>query len=131
MARAKVFELEDPWDVVELAYERGWTDGPPVMPPTRAKVNEFLAYVREDRRKVIGRRPPKQGIATLEAVATCCAMAGCKPEYMPVVVAAFEGMLGEAAGRWFNLNGVIATASPVQPMLIMSGPIVKQLGLNS
>jgi hypothetical protein len=77
--------------------------------------------------EVLGRVPPKNGTATLQRVAVNAAMAGCLPEHLPVVLAALDAMLSPE----FNLNGVQATTHPCAPLVIVSGPAVKQLGFNA
>lgn len=113
------------WDQwIELAYEQRWTDGLPVYPPTRERVEAALAYLERDPSEEIGEIPPSNAVATVEGVVINSVMAGCKPEYVPVVIAAVEAMLEEP----FNLNGVQVTTHLVEPLAIVSGPIVKELG---
>ena len=76
--------------------------------------------------EVLGIIPPRLGVATVEAVATNAAMAGCRPEYMPVVIASVEAVLDEP----FDLQGLQATSDPAAPMVIVSGPVVQQVGIN-
>ena len=82
------FEIESLERFPELAYEQGWTDGLPVLPPTREIVQRMIDYVGRDPGEVIGAVFPGDGEATIENVAANCAMAGCLPEYVPVVIAA-------------------------------------------
>ena len=70
--------------------------------------------------------PARQGVATIEAIATNAVMAGCRPEYMPVVVAAMEALLDER----FDVQGLQATSDPAAPLVIVSGPVVQQVGMN-
>jgi hypothetical protein len=121
-----VHELEDLDAFIELAYEQGWTDGLPVYPPTDDKVEAMIAYVRRDPAEVIGVIPPGEGIATIEKIAVNAVMAGCKPEYMPLIVTAVEAMLDPR----FELLRVQATTAGPAPLAIVSGPVVKQLGFN-
>ncbi len=125
--KSKVFEITDAHAFMDLAWEKRWTDGLPVLPPTEEKVGEMLDYMGVDPQKELGAVPPKGGIATYEKVAIQCVMGGCKPEYMPIVVAALEAMLEER----FNLNGVQCTAHICAPLTIVSGPAVDTLGFNS
>jgi len=74
----------------EFAYEQGWTDGLPVFPPTRAVVQRMLDHVGRDPDEVIGPVFPGDGVATIGNIAANCAMAGCLPEYLPLVIAAVE-----------------------------------------
>jgi hypothetical protein len=114
-------------DWIERAFEEGWSDGLPVVPPTLDKVQAMLDAVDRDPRELLGEIPPRGGRATVEAVAVQAVMGGCKPEYFPIVIAAVEAMLEPP----FNLNGVQATTNSVAPLCIISGPIVDELGINS
>jgi hypothetical protein len=124
---ARAFQVEDDWLAVnELYVERGWTDGLPVVPPTEARVEEFLRRAGRDRLEVVAVLPPRQGEATVEKIAINAVMAGCRPEYFPVLLTAVEAVAEPA----FNLDAVQATTHPVTPMLIVNGPIAKEIGLN-
>jgi hypothetical protein len=124
---ARTLQVEDDWSAVnELYVERGWTDGLPVIPPTEAKVKEFLGRTGRDRLDVVAVLPPRQGEATVEKIAINAVMAGCRPEYFPVLLTAIEAV----ADPLFNLDAVQATTHPVTPMLIVNGPIAKEIGLN-
>ncbi|HEV7802278.1 MAG TPA: UGSC family (seleno)protein, partial [Burkholderiales bacterium] len=90
---SKAFEFADIDDFTEVAYAKGWTDGLPVLPPTEKKVTAMLDYIRRDPREVLGVVPPGEGLATIEKVAINAVMAGCLPEYLPVVITAVEAML--------------------------------------
>ena len=124
--RSRVFEVDDPAEAVEFCYEQGWTDGLPVIPPTEEKVLAVLDYLGRDAVEVVGVIPPKNGIATLEKVAINCVMGGCRPQHVPVVLAAIEAMLDEA----FNLNGLETTQHPSEPLVVVGGPVVNDLGFN-
>lgn len=123
---SKIYEAEDMSAFVEMAYERGWTDGLPVFPPTDDRVKAMIAYVGRDPSEVIGIIPPGEGIATVEKIAINAVMAGCKPEYMPIILTAVEAMLDPA----FELLRVQATTAGPAPLVIVSGPVVKTLGFN-
>jgi hypothetical protein len=127
---SKQIEVEDAWKWLELAYENQWTDGPPVAPPTRDRVEAMINAGGRDPREVLGVIPPMEGKATVEKIAIQAVMAGCKPEYFPVVLTAVECMLTETSGQTFNLHGVQDTTHSVAPLVIVSGPIVKQLGFH-
>src|SRR2546423_9428298 len=105
--------------------EGGWTDGLPVVPPTRERVEAMLGG--RDGGGSLGRVPPAHGEATLERVAACAVLAGCKPAYFPVVVAAVEAVLDPA----FNAHGIAVTTQPASPIAIVNGPARERLGLNS
>jgi hypothetical protein len=107
--------------------ERGWTDGLPIVPPTEAAVGTFLRQTDRDRREIVGVLPPRQGEATVEKIAVNAVMAGCRPEYFPVVLAAIEAL----ADPLFNLDSVQATTHPVAPLIVVNGPIAREIGLNS
>ncbi len=113
-------------EVVETVYAKGWTDGLPVIPPLEPLVKKMLDAIGRDPAEVVGILPPKQGIATIEKIAINCVMAGCKPEYVPVVLAALDAMMDPK----FNFNGVQTTTHSVVPLTIVSGPVVKQLGFH-
>src|SRR3970040_1283745 len=76
----------------EHAYEQGWTDGLPIIPATPQRVKAFVAASGRAADDLIGVLPPRKGRATVEAIAVSAIMAGCRPEYMPVIIAAVEGM---------------------------------------
>jgi len=87
---AQSYQVETLDQFPEFAYEQGWTDGLPVFPPTRQVVQSMLDYVGRDPGAVLGTVFPGDGEATIENIAANCAMAGCRPEYVPVVIAAVE-----------------------------------------
>jgi hypothetical protein len=112
---------------IEFCYQQQWTDGLPVVPPTRGAIERIIHYLQRDPSEKIGIVPPRNGIATIEKIAINCVMAGCKPEYVPVAIAALEALLEER----FNLNGVQTTTHSCAPLCIVSGPGVKALGFNT
>ena len=114
-------------ETIESFFEKGWTDGLPVVPPTEPAVQRMLATVDRDPTEVLGQVPPRLGVATVEGVADNAVMAGCRPEYFGVVLAAVEAMLEER----LNLNGIQATTNPAAPLAIVSGPVVSELKINS
>jgi len=93
LAKLDVIEAEDYETAVEEIYRLGWTDGLPVILPTPRLVQRILDYLGRDPQQVIGIIPPYQGAATVEKIAVNCVMAGCLPEYVPVVLAALRAML--------------------------------------
>jgi hypothetical protein len=117
-------EIEDP---VELAYARGWTDGLPVVPPTDERVLAMLKGTTRKPDEIVGKMPPFLADCTVEKVAINAVMAGCKPEYMPVLLAALEAALEPV----FTLHGVLATTYFSSPVIIVNGPVAKQIGMNS
>ncbi|HEU4341117.1 MAG TPA: hypothetical protein VFU31_06055 [Candidatus Binatia bacterium] len=127
LAKLDTVEVGDYEAAVEEIYRLGWTDGLPVILPTPRLVQRVLDYLGRPSDEVIEVIPPYQGVATLEKIAINCVMAGCLPEYVPVVLAALRAMLKER----FNLNGVQATTHCAAPLVIVSGPVVERLGFNS
>jgi len=107
--------------------DRGWSDGLPVVAPTRERVDAMLAATGRHRHDVLGTMPPRQGVVSLEILAVNAVMAGCRPEYLPVVIAAVEAMLDPE----FNLFAVQATTHPCAPCVIVNGPIAIELGINA
>ena len=119
-------ELSDPAEAIEFFYRQGWTDGLPVVPPTPEKVSEFLEYAGKLPGDVLGMIPARNRVITAEKVAINAVMAGCLPNYMPVIVAAIEAMCQEE----FNLHGISATTGGTAPLLIVNGPVAQQLNIN-
>jgi hypothetical protein len=113
-------------DLVEWYFERGWTDGLPVVPPTREAIDAVVAMLGGDPDLVECRVPPRLGNLTREVLAINLVMAGCKPEYAPVVRAALLALTMPA----FNLNGVQATTHMAAPLLIVNGPEARRIGMN-
>ena len=113
------------FDEYEDMFERGWTDGLPVVPPTPERVEAMLGGRDPD--DSLGLVPPGLGEATLERVAACAVLAGCRADYFPVVLAAAEAVLDPA----FNLNGQAVTTSPPGQVLIVNGPARTRIGMNA
>src|SRR5580700_9660152 len=113
-------------DMVELYFERGWTDGLPVVPPTQDKVDAVVAALGGDPDFVECKVAPRWGSLTREVLAVNMVMAGCKPEYAPVVRAAMLALTDPA----FNLNGVQATTHMATPLVIVNGPVARAIGMN-
>jgi hypothetical protein len=125
---ATTFVFPRGYEEIDAHYqERGWTDGLPIVPPTEAAVREFLSTTDRDPREIVGVLPPRQGEATIERLAANAVMAGCRPEYFPVVIAAIEAM----ADPLFNLDSLQATTHPVAPLIVINGPIAREIGLNA
>jgi hypothetical protein len=112
-------------DEIEEMFERGWTDGLPVIPPTEERVEAMLGGC--DGSFSLGSVPPDLGEATLERVAACAVLAGCRPAYFPVVVAAAQAALDPA----FNLHGQAVTTQPAGQLVVVNGPVRDAIGLNS
>src|SRR4029450_8733582 len=102
-------------------------DGLPFGPPTPARVAEMLAGSDLEPGASLGAMPPRWGETTIAKIAVNAVMAGCKPEYFPVVVAAVKAILA----RPFNLYGVQGTTNPSSPVLIVNGPIAREIEINA
>lgn len=116
-----------PTDLQEFFFEKGWTDGLPVVPPTAEKVDAMLATVERPRDATIGPIPPRMNVATLEKIAVNAVLAGCRPEYFPVVLAALEAALDDDV----RLYGIQTATNTSSPLVIVNGPVVKDLQLNA
>ena len=113
-------------DEFEFFLEKEWSDGFPVVTPTEERIARMLTGTARDHDDVIGPIPPAMEVATVRSVAVHALMAGCRPEYLPVVIAATELMLrGE-----FNVNGVQGTMHGVAPMMIVNGPYAADIGIH-
>lgn len=122
--RVEIATLEDEW---EAMYERDWSDGLPVVPPTEARVLRILEGTTRAPDEVVAIVPPNLVECTVEKIAINAVMAGCKPEYLPVVIAAVEA----ACTDEFNMHGVLATTMDVGPVIIVNGPIRNEIGMNA
>ncbi len=124
--RARRVEFGDYDDEVEVCFERGWTDGLPVVPPTDVRVLRMLQGTTRKPDEVVGLIPPNLAPCTVEKVAINAVMAGCKPEYMPVVLASIEAALEPE----FTLHGLLATTYFSSPIIIVNGPVARRIGMN-
>ena len=120
-------ELATLEDEMEALFDRGFTDGLPVVPPTEARVLAMLEGTTRAPDDVVAVVPPDLVEVTVEKIAINAVMAGCRPEYLPVVIAAVEA----ACTDTFNMHGLLATTMPVGPVLIVNGPIRRRIGMNS
>jgi hypothetical protein len=123
---AGVYELADDMDAIEFYFAQGLTDGLPVVPPTEDRVGRMLAATSRRVYEVIALIPPNFGEATVEKIAVNAVMAGCKPDYLPVVIAGVEAMCDERV----SLHGVQGTTHTSTPLFIVNGPIRQQLDIN-
>ena len=105
---------------------RGWSDGLPMLPPTQAAIDSMIAASGLNKDDILGVIPPLNGIATVERVAANAVMAGCLPDYFPLVLAAVQGVLQPR----FNLDGVQTTTGNVAPLVIVNGPCRNTLQIN-
>jgi hypothetical protein len=122
--RIDVAELEDD---IELMFQRGWTDGLPVVPPTEERVLRMLTGTTRSPGDIVATVPPDLVDVTVEKVAIAAVMAGCLPEYLPWVLTAVEAVCNDE----FNMHGVLATTMPVSPVIVCSGPGTRAIGMNS
>jgi hypothetical protein len=125
--RARRVTLAALEDEMEALFERGWTDGLPVVPPTEKRVLAMLDGTARGPQDVVATVPPDLVECSVEKVAINAVMAGCKPEYLPVVLAAVEA----ACTGEFNAHGLLATTMPVGPVLVVNGPIRRAIGMNA
>lgn len=126
--QAERFEVEDDlWVANAFFEEKGWTDGLPVIPPTEDRVSKMLEAVNRDPQDTVGLVPPKWAPATVEKIAINAVMAGCLPQYMPVLIAAVEAITDSR----LNLYSLQATTGGPGIMLIVNGPIRQELKMNS
>ncbi|WP_324277892.1 thioredoxin family protein [Blastococcus brunescens] len=120
-------ELADLEDEHEAMFDRGWTDGLPVVPPTPERVLRMLRGTTRNPADVVAVVPPDLVECTVEKVAVNAVMAGCLPEYLPVVLAALEAACTEE----FALHGLLATTYFSGPLVVVNGPVARRIGMNS
>ena len=126
LLRSRRLELADLDDEMEVLFDRGFTDGLPVVPPTEQRVHRMLAGTDRDAQDIVAIVPPDLVPVTVEKVAVNAVMAGCLPEYLPWVIAAVEAVCTDE----FNIHGVLATTMPVGPVIICNGPGTRAIGMN-
>lgn len=124
---SRVLEFDDASQVIEDYFDRGWTDGLPIVPPTQDRVREFLDVAHRSPSDVIGAEPTKGRVITAEKVAVNAVMAGCRPEYFPVVATAIEAMCEPE----FNLHAITASTMGAAVLIVVGGPVVSEIGINS
>ena len=125
-ARAGI-DVADPWAAIEACYEHGWTDGLPVVPPTEALVERCSPPARGPPGEVLLHEPVRDRAVTAEKAAINAVMAGCRPEYFPVVGAALTA-IGDPE---FMLHGPATSTGGSALMVIVNGPFAARLGLNA
>ena len=114
-------------DEFETWFDKGVTDGLPVVPPTRERVERMLSGTARARDELLGEMPPNYGRLTVEKAAINAVLAGCRPDYLPVVIAVAECACDAA----FNLHGVATSTHFSAPLIVINGPIRARIGLNS
>ncbi|MGA0118132.1 MAG: thioredoxin family protein [Ilumatobacteraceae bacterium] len=124
---SRTVEFSAAEDEFEAMYARGWTDGFPVIPPTRERVLKMLTGTTRAPQDVVAIAPPNLVELTVEKIAINAVMAGCLPEYLPWVIAALEAVCNDE----FNMHGVLATTMPVGPVIVCNGPGTRAIGMNS
>lgn len=126
--RVELVRAKDVGEAVNrLFYERGWTDGLPIVPPTQERVRAMLRGTDRTASDVVAVLEPMKGLATVEKVAVNAVMAGCDPMHLPVVLAAVEAVADPA----FGLLGVQTTTNPDTPLMLVNGPVREVAGINS
>ncbi len=124
--RARRIEVASADDVDEFMFDQGFSDGLPLVAPTPERVLRMLGGTPRGAQDVVAVVPPNMGVATIEKIAINAVMAGCKPEYLPVVIAAVEAVCTDE----FNIHGVMATTMGASPVLVVNGPIRERIGMN-
>lgn len=128
LLRSKTKDVaDDPDEIFELAIREGWSDGLPIIPPTADRVRKMLARSSRKPDDVLGVLGPLWGEVSIEKVAINAVMAGCRPEYLPVVLAAVEAMLDDRFNAW----GIQTTTNPASMCIVVNGPVIDELGFNS
>ena len=124
--RARRIEIAPADDEHEFLFDQGFSDGLPLVPPTPERVLRMLAGTGRDPQEVVAVVPPNLAPATVEKVAINAVMAGCRPEYLRVVIAALQA----ACTDEFNVHGVMSTTMGAAPVIVVNGPIRHTLGMN-
>jgi len=122
-----VLDADDAFAANELFQANGWTDGLPIVPPTKDAVRSFLGAASLSADDPIGSEPIRRRTITAEKVCIAAIMAGCLPDYMPVIVAAIRAMCEPQ----FSLHGSTASTGGCAPMLVVNGPLRRTLGMNA
>ena len=125
--QARKIELAESEDIMEVCFERGWSDGLPLVPPTPLRVTRMLSSTDRSADEIVGSVPPDNRPCTIEKIAINAVMAGCKPDYLQVVIAALRAALKDE----FCMHGLLCTTYFSTPVMIVNGPITKQIGMNS
>ena len=118
---------DDLLEAMDFCYEQGWTDGLPVVPPEESRVEAMMAMEGRPAETVLAHHPATGLELTVHVAAVNAVMAGCLPDYFPVIVAAFEAM----DRKPFNFHGSTVSTGGSGHLLIVSGPIVDEIGMNA
>ncbi|MEM7080160.1 MAG: TlpA family protein disulfide reductase [Pseudomonadota bacterium] len=124
--RARKIEIGVSDDEVEFMFDQGFSDGLPLVPPTPERVLRMLGGTQRDPQEVLAAMPPNMGEVTVEKVAINAVMAGCKPEYMPVINTIVQAICTDE----YNIHGVMATTMGASPVVVVNGPIRQKLDMN-
>lgn len=124
---SRVISVSDEEDEIEACFERGWSDGFPLVPPTKLRVYRMLQATKRAPTEIIGQMPHNHAPVSVEKVAINAVMAGCKPEYFPVVLTAVEA----ACDPKYGLRAFMASTWFSAPVIVVNGPIAKQIGMAS
>ena len=124
--RARRIEIASADDDAEFMFDQGFSDGLPLVPPTPERVIRMLAGTRRGAQDIVAVVAPNMAPATVEKIAINAVMAGCRPDYLPVVIAAVEAVCTDE----FNIHGVTATTMGAAPVMVVNGPIRHRIGMN-
>ena len=124
--RARRIDIGVHDDEMEFMFDQGFSDGLPLVPPTPERVMRMLAGTRRDAQEVLAVMPPNMAEVTVEKVAINAVMAGCKPEYMPVINTIVQAICTDA----YNIHGVMATTMGASPVIVVNGPVRERLSMN-
>jgi len=124
---ARQVQVSESQDIMEACFERGWSDGLPVVPPTPLRVMRMLGETDRSPAEIVGQVPPDKVDCSIEKLAINAVMAGCKPEYFSTVIAAVEATLQDK----FCMHGLLCTTYFSTPVLIVNGPVSRKIGMNS
>lgn len=113
-------------DEFQFFLEKDWSDGFPVVTPTDERVHWMIQGTRRNPDDIVGDIPPTMEPCTVHDIAVHALMAGCRPEYLPVVIGGVEQILREE----FNMGGVQCTMHGVAPLMIVNGPYARKIGIN-
>ncbi len=118
--------FESPFDAIERLLEQPWSDGLPVMPPTTERVDAMIEAGGRDGDAIVGEIPSRQRALTVWQAAACAVMAGCRPEYFPVVLATWDALFDPR----FNLHSALTSSGGAAIAAVVSGPYAERIGMN-
>ncbi len=123
---SRAIDIAEHDDIYEFMFDHGLTDGLPVVPPTRPRVERMLAATSRAPAEILGHLPPNDIPATIEKIAVNAVMSGAKPEYFPLILAAAEAALSPQ----YPLHGALASTDGIAPLMVVNGPVRAQIGMN-